>query len=113
MARLKRFTQFVNEDHDGMQENYMFFGNLETIKRACEEMLAMDPAKVDKLLQSGHNWAVDHIATSKDDIEEVAGFLKNEIQDDKGLKYSEEELDQITRDQIEHDEAMLRREQGI
>lgn len=113
MARLKRFTQFVNEDHDGGQENYMFFGNLETIKRACEELLAMDPAKVDKILQNGHNWAVDHIATSKDDIEEVAGFLKNEMQDADGPKYSDEELDQITKDQMEHDEEMLRREQGI
>jgi hypothetical protein len=28
-------------------------------------------------------------------------------------KYSEDELDQMTRDQIEHDEMMLRREQGI
>jgi hypothetical protein len=35
----------------------------------------MDESKVDEMLSNGHNWAVDHIATSKDDIEEVFNFL--------------------------------------
>ena len=61
------------------QENYMFFGNLETIKRAVDALLQMDPQKVDAILKDGHNWAADHIATSKDDIEEVAGFLMNRM----------------------------------
>jgi hypothetical protein len=55
--------------------NYMFFGNLKTIKRLVDEMLEMDEAKVDAMLSDGHNWAVDHIATSKDDVEEVFNFL--------------------------------------
>jgi hypothetical protein len=38
-------------------------------------MLEMDEAKVDAMLSDGHNWAVDHIATSKDDVEEVFNFL--------------------------------------
>ena len=53
----------------------MFFGNLKTIKRLVDEMLEMDEAKVDAMLSDGHNWAVDHIATSKDDVEEVFNFL--------------------------------------
>ncbi len=56
-------------------DNYMFFGNLKTIKRLVDEMLEMDEAKVDAMLSNGHNWAVDHIATSKDDVEEVFNFL--------------------------------------
>jgi hypothetical protein len=59
------------------QDNYMFFQNLQTIKAAVDSMLQMDPAEVDHMLSAGHAWAVDHIATSKDDIEEVAGFLTN------------------------------------
>jgi hypothetical protein len=130
MSLLKRFNQFVNEnedkiDHDAQHEtvNYMFFGNLETIKRLCETLLEMDPIEVDKILQSGHSWAVDHIATSKDDIEEVFNFIKNEVDEPaedeedsaryKMPKYSEEELNQMTKDQMEHDEMMLRREQGL
>ena len=55
--------------------NYMFFGNLKTIKRLVDEMLEMDESEVDAMLLNGHNWAVDHIATSKDDVEEVFNFL--------------------------------------
>ena len=59
--------------------HYMFFGNLETIKRYVDAMLKMDPTAVNELLDNGHDWAADHIATSKDDIEEVANFLMNEM----------------------------------
>jgi hypothetical protein len=55
-------------------QNYMFFGNLQTMKRLINEMLEMDESKVDEILKE-HNWALDHIATSKDDIEEVFNFL--------------------------------------
>lgn len=55
----------------------MFFQNLQTIKAAVDSMLQMDPSQVDRILKEGHGWAVDHIATSKDDVEEVAGFLTN------------------------------------
>lgn len=56
-------------------QNYMFFGNLQTIKRLIDEMLEMDESKIDAILTNGHGWALDHIATSKDDIEEVFNFL--------------------------------------
>lgn len=55
-------------------QNYMFFGNLKTIKRLVDEMLEMDESELDSIL-SEHNWALDHIATSKDDVEEVFNFL--------------------------------------
>jgi hypothetical protein len=57
------------------QENYMFFSNIENIQSMCEEILRMDKNSVDAIL-SEHNWALDHIATSKDDIEEVLQFLR-------------------------------------
>lgn len=63
------------KENCGETSNYMFFGNLKTIKRLVDEMLEMDEAKVDAMLSDGHNWAVDHIATSKDDVEEVFNFL--------------------------------------
>jgi hypothetical protein len=76
---IKRFTQFkklISENHDE-SENYMFFANISNIKRMCEEILEMDHSMVDSTLTDGHGWAVDHIATSKDDVEEVYGFLKS------------------------------------
>jgi hypothetical protein len=60
---------------DKESQNYMFFQNLQTIQHAIEELLNMDPAQVDSMLSDGHAWAVDHITTSADDIEEVYHFL--------------------------------------
>lgn len=57
-------------------KHYMFFSNLKAIKRAVDEMLAMDPREVDAMLGDGHDWAADHVATSKDDVEEVLGWLR-------------------------------------
>jgi hypothetical protein len=81
------------ESNGGCQQqensNYMFFQNLKTIKSAIESMLQMDASAVDKILRNGHDWAVDHIATSKDDVEEVAGFLMNSVgigQDDYNMQ---------------------------
>jgi hypothetical protein len=45
-------------------------------------MLEMNKSEVDNILIDGHDWAVDHISTSKDDIQEVFEFLKNRNQTD-------------------------------
>lgn len=71
MKHLRKFNEGSEE-----AQNYMFFNNLETIKRLVDDMLKMDKTEVDKLLSDGHNWATDHMATSKDDVEEVYNFLK-------------------------------------
>jgi hypothetical protein len=55
--------------------NYMFFQNLKSIKQMVDELLKLDEKMVDGILASGHDWAEDHIATSKDDVEEVHNFL--------------------------------------
>jgi len=56
------------------EENYMFFSNLETIKRLVDELLKMDRTEIDTMLKE-HDWASDHITSSKDDIEEVFDFI--------------------------------------
>jgi hypothetical protein len=75
----------MNEDHNE-SENYMFFANISNIKRMCDEMLEMEPSMVDSILTDGHGWAVDHIATSKDDVEEVYNFLKSTSELSHGAK---------------------------
>ena len=82
-------------DHESNHEveNYMFFGNLKTLQRLINIMLEMDPMKVDQILKNGHNWAEDHITSSKDDIEEVADFLmgemtNHEVQESSAMTYS-------------------------
>jgi len=70
----EKLKKAMNEDLN----NYMFFQNLETIKQMVDELLELDEKMVDGILASGHDWAEDHIATSKDDIEEVYNFLMAE-----------------------------------
>lgn len=59
-------------------KHYMFFSNLKMIKSKAEEILAMDPREIDAMLADGHDWAVDHISTSRDDVEEVYNWLMGE-----------------------------------
>jgi hypothetical protein len=88
----QRAAHVIDHDDHPEAENYMFFGNLETIKRLVEILLEMDPMKVDAVLKNGHNWAVDHIVSSKDDVEEVANFLINEMSEEE--VHETEESDQ-------------------
>jgi hypothetical protein len=57
-------------------ENYMFFQNLKEIRDNIDTLLSMDESEIDQTLSNGHDWATEHIATAKDDIEEVTSFLK-------------------------------------
>lgn len=74
---MKNFNEWLNkvsEDHHELK-NYMFFSNLKVIKDRIEEILAMDPIEVDHMIEDGHDWAREHLATAKDDIEEVHNWL--------------------------------------
>jgi 4-hydroxyphenylpyruvate dioxygenase-like putative hemolysin len=37
----------------------------------------MDETMIDNILSDNHGWALEHIATAKDDIEEVTSLLKH------------------------------------
>ncbi len=73
---LAKTLKSMKESNEGDTQNYMFFSNLQTIKRLVDDMLEMDEKEVDDMLSDGHGWATDHIATSKDDVEEVYNFLR-------------------------------------
>jgi hypothetical protein len=70
----------VNENM-GESNNYMFWQNLKTIHHASGELLEMSHDEVDAMIANGHAWAVDHIATSSDDIEEVYHFMEANLDD--------------------------------
>lgn len=67
------------QDQEEKIKHYMFFSNLKMIKEKAEAILAMDAYKVDQMLSDGHDWASDHISTSRDDIEEVYNWLAGEV----------------------------------
>jgi hypothetical protein len=62
------------------QENqrYMFFSNLEQMKRQCEMLLKLDQSQVEQILSDGHDWAQDHIAEAKNNMDQVFDFMMNE-----------------------------------
>lgn len=85
----EEISKTLNENTD----NYMFFQNLKTIRDAVDEMLSLDPAMVNMVLSDGHDWANDHIATSKDDVEEVKNFLTTKSVVAEKLKGKQSKLD--------------------
>ena len=43
-------------------ERYMFFSNLEQMRRQCDLLLDFDRSEVESILDNGHDWAQDHIS---------------------------------------------------
>ena len=79
----KRDGVELEEGEEG-GSRYMFFSNLELIKHHVEGMLAMDQSKLESILENGHDWAADHIATAKESIDQVFDFLTNEAEEGTG-----------------------------
>ena len=70
------------ESHEGNTDRYMFFSNLEQIKRQCDMLLEQDPQMIDQILDNGHDWAQDHIAEAKNNMDQVFDFMMGEIKGD-------------------------------
>lgn len=72
----------ITESKEDMSSRYMFFSNLEQMKRQCEILLDMDQDMVESILDNGHDWAQDHISESKNNMDQVFDFLMNETERD-------------------------------
>jgi len=80
----------VGDIEEGAESSrYMFFSNLEQMKKQAEELLALDENEVNEILENGHDWAQDHIATAKESMDQVYDFFINK----KG-ESSEEEIEE-------------------
>lgn len=102
MKHLKSFESLSfntpQENHyfgesDNRYKNYMFFQNLKNIKRTVDDLLEMDPEKIDSVLD-GHEWADDHVSVAMENIEHVSSFLIDRLdydQDSEGGSEPEEE----------------------
>ena len=77
----EQWDKLTKEDDERDSKNYMFWQNLKTIHHSCGELLKMDKDKIDEILDNGHDWAIDHVATSADDIEEVYHFIEGMCDD--------------------------------
>ena len=57
------------------EPNYMVIQNLKQIIRQSNEILELDEKTLLDLMNKAP-WAIDHLSTSKDDIEEVYNYVK-------------------------------------
>ena len=73
----------IRETHEEKSQRYMFFSNLEQMKRQCEILLDMDQDMVESILDNGHDWAQDHISEAKNNMDQVFDFLMNETERDE------------------------------
>ena len=80
---------------------YMFFSNLEQVRRQAGLLLDLDENKINEILENGHDWAQDHIATAKESIDQVFDFLMNETQSGDSWKSVDLAARQDEEDEIE------------
>ena len=87
---IKLIKKYIKEQEN---DRYMFFSNLEQIHRQTGLMLEMDENELHEILENGHDWAQDHIATAKESIDQVFDFLMNETKgDDNNMLMDEPEI---------------------
>lgn len=68
-------------------DRYMFFSNLQQMRRQCDLLLELDHNMVEGILDNGHDWAQDHIAEAKNNLDQVFDFMMNETKKD-GMELS-------------------------
>ena len=89
----------IRETHEEKSSRYMFFSNLQQMRRQCDMLLELDRSMIEAILENGHDWAQDHISEAKNNMDQVFDFLMNETKkhgmqmsmniDDKDMVMSE------------------------
>lgn len=88
------------EDKDDTR--YMFFSNLEQMMRQAKMLLQMDEDMIEDLLNNGHDWAADHIAEAKNNMDQVFDFIMNEMNGEgEDDDWDSEEKGMINEDYLE------------
>ena len=82
--------EIIEEEDKRKTDRYMFASNLKQMCRQAELMLQQDAKEVEKLLDDGHDWAQDHVAVAKENLDQVFDFMMNKLSQ---AKEKEEEID--------------------
>jgi hypothetical protein len=79
---IDRIIKRVLKEEERMSSRYMFFSNLEQMKRQCDLLLDLDEEMVESILEDGHDWAQDHISEAKNNMDQVFDFIMNKTHGD-------------------------------
>lgn len=88
----KLVKKVLNETHEKNNDRYMFFSNLEQIHRQTEILLQENEEQIHNILENGHDWAQDHIATAKESIDQVFDFIMNEEEGDDDEDFEDDNI---------------------
>jgi len=97
MKKIIRLTEtelqniITNVLKEQSSDRYMFFSNLEQMRRQCDILLSKNRDEIDSILDNGHDWAQDHIAEAKNNMDQVFDFLMNETTDEGDLNDQSDE----------------------
>ena len=80
----------LKEEEEHRSGRYMFFSNLEQMKRQCDLLLNLDEEMVESILENGHDWAQDHIAEAKNNMDQVFDFIMNESEGGEESDYDDD-----------------------
>ena len=78
----------IKETKEDRSSRYMFFSNLQQMRRQCDLLLDLDQDMVESILEGGHDWAQDHIAEAKNNMDQVFDFMMNESKKDEKMSMS-------------------------
>ena len=84
---LSMIIKKILRENEDRGNRYMFFSNLEQMRRQCDLLLDLDQNMVEDILENGHDWAQDHIAEAKNNMDQVFDFLMNQSKED-GMELS-------------------------
>ena len=87
MRNLDRLIKKVLLEEEQESQRYMFFSNLQQMRRQCDLLLDLDHSLIEQILDNGHDWAQDHISEAKNNMDQVFDFLMNESKKD-GMEMS-------------------------
>ena len=76
----------IKETHEEKSSRYMFFSNLEQMRRQCDLLLDLDRNMIEEILEHGHDWAQDHISEAKNNMDQVFDFLMNETNSESDME---------------------------
>jgi hypothetical protein len=91
---MKNLNNIIKKVLKEENQRYMFFSNLEQMHRQIGLLLDLDESDIESILDNGHDWAQDHIAEAKNNLDQVFDFLMNETKSGNSWK-SEEVIEDI------------------
>lgn len=79
---LKKIISVALKESEHRHNRYMFFTNLEQLKRQAEMLLDLNDEQIHSILEDGHDWADDHITVATENLDQVFDFMMNKINTD-------------------------------